>query len=391
MFLIDKPYVSDFLIKTLKDFQFPVIANKQAKSLILDDEIHWISEEKAIQILKDNPQTSIYTNSENAIAWIEQHLSSSKRAQQIQLFKDKAGFRELVKDLYPNFFYKTVNWEEIQYLNIEDFQMPFVIKPNFGFFSLGVYIIHSENDWKIAQKDLSTQLSNHIYPPEVLSTSSFIIEEYIEGEEYAIDSYFDEEGKVTILNILHHRFSSGTDISDRVYSTSKKIVLSLLNPLEKFLQTIGNRMDLKNFPLHFEVRVDAQGKIHAIEGNPMRFGGLCTTADLSGLALGLNSYVYFMEKRKPNWEEIFRGKEDKIFSLIVLNNSSGYADSSVKYFDYDLLAQDFEKVINMRKLNILKQTVFGFVFTETSQNNTQELDSILVSDLRKYIQVFDEY
>ena len=53
------------------------------------------------------------------------------------------------------------------------------------------------------------------------------MEEYVEGEEYAIDCYFDEKGEVVILNILHHKFSSGRDTSDRVYSTSKEIILKL--------------------------------------------------------------------------------------------------------------------------------------------------------------------
>ena len=35
-----------------------------------------------------------------------------------------------------------------------------------------------------------------MYPKEVLDTSTFILEGYIEGEEYAIDCYFDNEGNV---------------------------------------------------------------------------------------------------------------------------------------------------------------------------------------------------
>lgn len=385
MFLIDQPYVSDFLIQTLKDFSFPVIASQQAKTLLPKEGINWILENKAIEQLKSNPQSSFYTNSENAITWVEKNMSGSTRSQQIQLFKDKAAFRNLVKDIYPDFSYQIINLKDIADLKAENMRMPFVLKPNFGFFSLGVFIINNEEDLKEAQRELSSELSNEIYPTEVLSANSFIIEDYIKGEEYAIDSYYDEHGKVVLLNILHHRFSSGSDISDRVYSTSKEIILSLMHPIENFLQKIGDRMKLKNFPLHFEVRIDENNNIYPIEGNPMRFGGHCTTADLSGMGLNLNSYVYFMEKRKPNWKEIFKGKEDNLYSLIVLNNSSGYHIDDIASFNYDLLSKEFHRVINMRRLDIHQQTVFGFVFLETPKEMSGELDQILLSDLKKYI------
>jgi hypothetical protein len=37
MFLIDKPFVSDFLIETIKDNNYKIIATKVAKELVKDD------------------------------------------------------------------------------------------------------------------------------------------------------------------------------------------------------------------------------------------------------------------------------------------------------------------------------------------------------------------
>ena len=48
MFLIDKPYVSDFLIQTLKKNKYPVVATKVANELIADASLNWIREEEAI-------------------------------------------------------------------------------------------------------------------------------------------------------------------------------------------------------------------------------------------------------------------------------------------------------------------------------------------------------
>ena len=384
MFLIDKPFVSDFLIKTIKDQNYPIVSTDEAKELILDSTLNWISEEATIRFIEENPNTSIYINSENAISWIVKNLGS-KRSIQIHLFKDKFKFRELVKDLFPDFKYKTVELEDIQKLRLEELNFPFVIKPSLGFFSLGVYIVRNVAEWNIAKDELNYKNLQSIYPKEVLDTSTFIIEEYIEGEEYAIDCYFNNDGEVVILNILHHKFSSGSDVSDRVYSTSKEIIFKYKNDIEKILLAIGKKAGLKNFPAHVEVRIDAKGRIRPIEINPLRFGGWCTTGDFAWYAYGFNVYDYFFNNKKPDWEQIFKNRRDKIYSIIVLNNNSGFTTSEISHFNYDLLVKDFEKVLTLRKLDIKEYSFFGFVFTETSLDNTEELDKILISNLKKYI------
>jgi len=87
MILIDQPFVSNFLVKTIKENQFPIIATQVAKSMIHDNSLNWISEERAIQQYNSIKNTSIYTNSENAINWIEQHLKNTELPKKIQLFK----------------------------------------------------------------------------------------------------------------------------------------------------------------------------------------------------------------------------------------------------------------------------------------------------------------
>lgn len=385
MILLDYPYVSNFLADTIKKNHFPLIATSPARKLLPDESLNWISEEEAARLLKARPETPLYSNSENALGWIAEHLESSALADHANLFKDKARFRELIRDLYPNFHFETVKLEEIQNMNEEALTFPFVIKPSIGFFSIGVHVVQDPEDWILAQKELDYHNLNSIYPPEVLNTSTFIIEEYIEGEEYAIDCYFDDRGQVVILNILHHKFSSGNDTSDRVYTTSKEIVLSLKSSMESFLLRIGRKMGISNFPAHVEVRIDSGGHIFPIEINPLRFGGWCTTADLPGVALGYNPYEYFLLKKKPDWDKIFKGKEEQKFSLIVLNNNSGILPSKITNFDYELLAADFENTLMVRKMDVKKYAVFGFLFAETSPGNEQELENILVSDLRVYI------
>ena len=385
MILIDNPYISDFLIKTIKENNFEIIATKEAKSLINDDSLNWISENDAKNKLLISPNPLVYTNSENSLTWIFNNLKETNLPEQIGLFKDKLKFRELTKGMFPDFLFRKIKIEDIKTVDIDELKLPFVIKPSLGFFSIGVHIIRNKSDWYAAQKELNYDNLKSIYPKEVMDASTFIIEEYIEGEEFAIDAYFNNDGEVVILNILHHIFSSSTDVSDRVYSTSKSIISKYKKSVEEFLKTIGKKADLKNFPLHVEVRINEKGVIKPIEINPQRFGGWCTTGDLAWYAFKFNSYQYFIQNKKPNWDEIFKTMKDKIYSIILLNNNSGFIPSKISHFDFDMLKQDLENIVVIRKLDFNKYNAFGILFTETSKGNERELKEILNSDLTKYI------
>jgi hypothetical protein len=385
MYLIDKPYISDFLIETIKENHYPIVATEAAKKLVPDPSLNWISEEEAIAAIENNPSQRIYSNSENALSWIDTHFGGSELSKQINILKDKAKFREHIKHLFPEFRFQKIKLEDIQGMAAGDLPFPFVIKPSIGFLSIGVHIINDENDWIKAKEEITPNNLESIFPKNVLDTSYFLVEDFIQGEEYAVDYYHNDKGEVVILNILHHLFSSGTDTSDRVYVTSKAIINQFKTEFEQFLSTIGKTLNLKNFPAHAEVRIDENGKIIPVEINPLRFGGWCTTADLTGIALGLNSYKYYFENTCPHWDTLYKDKENTIFSLVVLDNSSGFEPADIAKFDYEALANDFESPILIRALDINTYPMFGFVFAKTDPKNKKELYDILGSDLRKYI------
>ncbi|WP_111881747.1 ATP-grasp domain-containing protein [Aequorivita sp. CIP111184] len=383
MILIDNPYISDFLVRTIKENNFEIVSTKEAKSLINDNSLNWISENDAKNKILNSPNPLVYTNSENALTWIFNNLKKTNLPNQIRLFKDKLKFRELTKDIFPDFLFRKIKIDDIQTLDINELKLPFVIKPSLGFFSIGVHIVRNKSDWHTAQKELNYDNLKSIYPKEVMDASTFIIEEYIEGEEFAIDAYFNNDGEVVILNILHHMFSSSTDVSD-----SQSIIRKYKESVEEFLKPIGKKADLKNFPLHVEVRIDKKGIIKPIEINPQRFGGWCTTGDLSWYAFKFNSYQYFIQNKKPNWDEVFKNKKDEIYSIILLNNNSGFKPSEISHFDFDMLKQDLENILVIRKLDFNKYPAFGILFTETSEGNERELKEILSSDLNKYIRKY---
>ncbi|OGS70968.1 MAG: ATP-grasp domain-containing protein [Flavobacteria bacterium RIFCSPLOWO2_12_FULL_35_11] len=389
MILIDQPYISSFLLKTIKENHLEIVATEAARAMISDDSLNWISEKKAVEFINNNPTCPLYTNSENTISWIEKNLASTKLPGQIQVFKNKIKFRELLKAIFPNYFFKGIKFEELAHLSLSTIKFPFIIKPAVGFFSLGVHKVDNFEEWPAVLNKITNDIAEirSFYPNEVVDTSNFIVEECIEGEEYAMDCYFNTEGKPVILSILHHRFSTGKDVNDRVYTTSEEIIEKHLPTMQEFLNTLGALTNLNNFPFHVEVRIDKNGTIIPIEVNPMRFGGWCTTADLSYFAFGFNSYQYFLNGTKPNWNELFKSGKNKKYSLILLDNNSGIPENKIASFDYDLLLSDFENPLELRKVDFNDYPFFGMVFVETSLGNEKELDQILTSDLKKYIKV----
>ncbi|WP_321369384.1 ATP-grasp domain-containing protein [uncultured Desulfuromusa sp.] len=387
MFLVDKPYVSDFFKQTVVENDIPVVTTESASQLDLLAATKLISESCARDMVRERKDISIYTTSENAIGWIAENLSFTELPEKIELFKDKLKFRQLTKALFPDFFFLGTRINELKNIQFDQLPLPFIIKPSIGFMSMGVYKVADENEWNSAIASITAEIDRvkGLYPDSVLNTSSFIIEQCINGEEFAVDVYYNAAGEAVVLGILKHVFSSDADVSDRVYLSSKDIIEQNLSEFTEFAGKIGRLAGVKNFPVHIELRRDSDGTILPIEVNPMRFGGWCTTADISFLAYGFNPYLYYYEQKKPDWSQLLQGKEGKLYSVVVLDNSSGYEIDAIASFDYDQLLTKFKQPLELRKIDFQQYPVFGFLFTETEEQDFSELQDILKSDLREFI------
>lgn len=385
MILLDAPYTSDFLIETIVKNKYPVLLNRYAANHYMNKIQSFITDEEAVTSISKGSDY-LYTNSENTIGWIAKNLRHTAYPDQINLFKDKSRFRELVSEIYPDVYFKKVTWKEMHEINEDELPYPLVLKPVVGFFSLGVHIIRNRHDWNEAKQSLHKDIERikDMYPEQVLNISDFIIESYIDGEEYAIDCYFNKEGKPVVLTILKHLFSSDADVSDRLYITSVAIIADLLHKIDPFLQELKALTGLTNFPLHIEVRIQ-HGRPIPIEVNPLRFGGWCTTADLTFHAYGFNPYEYFFEQREPDWKTILEREDRSIYSIVILDVPESHRSKPIQGFDYEKLREHFEAPIVLRKIDFKKHPVFGFLFTRTSPGNMIELETILSDNLTDFI------
>ncbi len=385
MFFVDAPYVSPFFKTTVRDHGIPVVGTPAARRIGLLPGTRVLAEDEAVAAARGGGGRRVYTTSENAIGWIAEHLASTGLPDRIDRFKNKVRFRELTRPLFPDLFFREVPAGDLVNVRFEDLPAPVVLKPAVGFFSVGVRRVATSDQWAEAVAAVGSEMDRARYPATVLDGRSFIVEQCIEGAEFAVDAYFDGDGAPVILGILEHWFASDADVSDRVYVTSPGIVEENLAAFTRFLERVGELAGVRDFPVHVEVRSTADGALVPIEVNPLRFGGWCTTADLTAHAYGFNPYLCYWEGRRPDWGAALAGKADKLFSLVVLDNATGLGADEIAAFDYDRLLATFDRPLELRRLDHRAHPVFGFLFTETRADDVGELKRVLRSDLREFM------
>ncbi len=100
----------------------------------------------------------IYSNSENSINWVLENLPDSNLSRYIKLFKDKFIFRNMLKDVFPDFYFKALEYDHLSKIALEELKYPLVLKPAIGFLSLGVHTIHNDEDWKTTLNQLEHEM-----------------------------------------------------------------------------------------------------------------------------------------------------------------------------------------------------------------------------------------
>ncbi len=383
--IIEKPYVSEFLIDTIVQNDWPVLDNQAVEDAEIEEgAFSIISSDAAVKYYSTQEFPMIYANSENAITWVLKNLPDSNLASYIKLFKDKILFREMLKELYPNFYFISANLDELKKLQPAEIKFPVVVKPAVGFLSFGVHTVKDAKEWKdvIGKIEKEMRQAAMMYPQHVVSASKFIIEELIEGEEYAVDAYFDRDGEPVILNIFQHPFFNSQDVKDRIYLMSAGIMIKYMAKFGQLLREIGQMKNVRNFPLHIEMRVKEDGTIVPIEVNPMRFAGWCTT-DVAKYAWGINPYEYFYRQQMPDWNNILTNAGKEVFYFSMAEVPFGLDRKKIQGFEYERFLSNYSNVLEVRRINPDENPLFAIIFGSTT--NKEEVVKILSLKTEDYV------
>ena len=388
MFILEEPYVSDLLVSTVADLGLPVLDTPIARRRLAGTGAPALSADADFAAAASRPGARLYSNSENAIGWIAENLGPTHLPRTIALFKDKVAFRDLVADLYPDYRYAGLGIAELRSFDPTTVRAPFVVKPAVGFFSMGVHVVESAEQWPEVVARIEGEVASFasIYPGQVLGLDRFVVEEVIEGEEFAVDAYFDSTGTPVLVNVYAHLFASACDVSDRVYLTNAETVERLGAPAMEFLTEVGRRSGARDFPVHAELRIDRAGNVAPIEINPMRFGGWCAT-DLAHFAYGVNPYRCYLRGECPDWPSIAEKTAGRTTAMVVADLPSSVELAAIGSVDYDGFAARFSNVIELRPTDFNRYPVFAFTFVGVPTGDLSELHAVLAADLREHLRM----
>ncbi len=382
MMIVDEPFAAPVLVEYLEQTQEPVLANSMARKLAGQHRINVLESKEFAERL--NAGARLVCTSENAFDWIAEHAENKVMTDAVATFKDKARMRQLLCPMYPELKCREVPTAELQRVDFDELQPPFVLKPTVGYCSAGVYVVNSRSEWDAALADIQQNLKvwRSRYSESSLVEDSFIIEPYLDGIEYAVDAYFDENGEAVVLDVLRHEFKDANDTTDRCYVTGPSVIREHAAHFAEWLTEVNRFVGARNFPVHVETRMK-EGVITPIEFNPLRFAGICGT-EISYFAYGFHTYDYFLRGQRPNWDELLAGKEGKLYCMGYVPAPEPLANGEAG-FDYDAFKQRFSGLQAFYRFDPQETGALGFVFIETSEGDESERAFLRDADLGQFL------
>ena len=150
----------------------------------------------------------------------------------------------------------------------------------------------------------------------------------------------------------------------------------------QLLREIGQMKNVRNFPLHIEMRVKEDGTIVPIEVNPMRFAGWCTT-DVAKYAWGINPYEYFYRQQMPDWNNILTNAGKEVFYFSMAEVPFGLDRKKIQGFEYERFLSNYSNVLEVRRINPDENPLFAIIFGSTT--NKEEVVKILSLKTEDYV------
>jgi len=327
------------------------------------------------------PTDKICLTSECCLNSIITRISNQSMLNMIEIFKDKHLFRQLVSNLYPSMLFSKVNISEIPNLVLENGR-DYVIKPIKGYFGSGVRIINTETDLFLTKDSIIHELNSrsHLFSNEIVSTQDFILEDYIDGEEYAIDMYYDAQGIPVILNIYHHIIPHNLLYKDSLYYSNMSVHNSIFNLAYAFFEKLGAYLKISSFPLHGEFKLGSKGFV-PIEINPLRFGsdGLY---DLSFHSYGINQFVAFAHDQRVFWSNIWNNvNSSKYYIFFFAYNGLGF-NHTIHQHDVDSLMKSFNNIIGTILFSNREYIGHRVIYSE--ENSFERLKELANIDFEKF-------
>lgn len=342
--------------------------------------LHILKNDNLVQSeLRFNTHDKVCITSEASIELVKNRLIDSSKQKAIDTLKDKYRFREVLTSIYPNYQFKSVALDEISKLEVHSNA---ILKPAKGCFGTAVKLLTPETNLQTIVQEIDEELQKNasVLSSEVLSSNQFILEDYIEGEEYAVDMFYDANGKPHIVNVYHHPMPKHEAYLHMIYYSSKAVFERIYDKAMDFFTALNAILQVKNFTMHSEFRYDGQ-RLIPIEINCMRFGGM-GLGNMVYHTMGVNPYQCFNTGSSPNWDQLWNHPEhaQNVYAFFIAYNGTN-VDTQKQQPDIDKLKAQFTQVVQEELFDYQKQLAFGvFSLKET----TDSLQRLLQIDFNNY-------
>lgn len=158
---------------------------------------------------------------------------------------------------------------------VEDFEYPVIIKPRDNSGSRGVKLCRSK-------EELEASMSEAL---EVSKLDTVLIEEFIEGPEYSIES-LHHDGKSEVIQFTEKKTTEFPYNVELGHIQPANISDENKEKIREIIPKIGQALNFVNCPSHTELKINERG-IYVIETSP-RLGGDYITSTLTPLSTGVN-------------------------------------------------------------------------------------------------------
>jgi biotin carboxylase len=207
-----------------------------------------------------------------------------------KLTRNKYSFRCTLSEnglLSPRFRLVAIDSDPERFFARNDLSFPSVLKPLFLSASRGVIRANNKAEWIAAFNRIGRLLrQKEFFQKRGRFAKSILIEEYIEGQEYAIEGLLTN-GRLHILAIFDKPDPlTGPFFEETIYVTPSRLSPEMQIRVRHTLENACRVLGLQHGPVHAEARINAGG-IFLIEVAPRTIGGLCarTLKFASGMSL----------------------------------------------------------------------------------------------------------
>lgn len=313
--------------------------------------------------------------SEYSLAAVTARLDPCRK-NAVEILKNKFRFRTMLSEIYPEYQFRSLKFNDIRTLHVDKKS---VIKPVRGIFGTAVRIVGPETDFSALSMELTEEIRKNarVYPDSVLSSEEFMLEDYIHGEEYAVDMFYDSAGNPCIVNIMHHPLPANQAYIHMMYNASKSAFDAVYQPAKAFFTELNKILKVTRFVMHTELRL-WKGKIYPVEVNTMRFGGM-GLCNLVWHSLRINPFLCYLSDREPDFNLAWKGKENRIYSFFIAYNGAGIDKHTTRPMP-EKLKEKFTQVILEQPFDHQRQLAFGIYFLEEREENIPELLNIDFND-----------